>query len=278
MTIDEIFNRLHKLQDVLAEKIALEKKIQSIPKVLEDRESLLVRLKKTYIEQYQDYEDLRTQQAGCRNQLLEAESKREKAEKNMEATTTQREYEIIDKEIRDASEKEHQCRKELQHVERRLAEIDEKVKANKTLIDEQEGELAEQKRNIEAERVEEEKKIAALTADANKLSEGLDEELLFKFERIIRKKGSRGIVAVRGGVCESCHMILPVQFANNVRRKEKIVSCPYCSSFLFYEDVSDGETSFLDEEIGSLASLDDDEEQDEEELDEEDTVNIDDEE
>ena len=277
MTIDEIFDRLRKLQDVLSEKIELEKKLQNIPKALEDREALLVRLKKTYIEQDQNYEELRAQQADCRNQLLEAEGRREKAEKSMEATSTQREYEIIDKEIRDASEKEQQCRKELQHVERRLADLDEKMKANKALIDSQENELAENKKIIEQERILQEQKIVALSTEDKALSEGLDSELLFKFERIIRKKGDCGIVAVKSGVCESCHMILPVQFANTVRLKKEIVSCPYCSSFLYYEESGDGEESFLIEDVGSLVDLEDDEEDidDEDDEDEEDPIAVD---
>jgi predicted nucleic acid-binding Zn-ribbon protein len=278
MTIDEIFDRLRKLQDVLSEKIVLEKKIHGIPKALEDREALLVKLKKTYIEQDQSYEELRSQQADCRNQLLEAEGRREHAEKNMEATSTQREYEIIDKEIRDASEREQQCRKELQHVERRLAELDEKMKASKVFIDTQEAELAVDKEKAAAERTGEEKKVAELSAEEKTLSEGLDGELLFKFERIIRKKGSRGIVAVKGGVCESCHMILPVQFANVVRLKKEIVSCPYCSSFLFFEDIAEGEKSFLDEDVGSLIGLDDEDDDlldEEDDVDDEELVNID---
>jgi predicted nucleic acid-binding Zn-ribbon protein len=260
MTIDEIFERLRQLQDILSEKIALEKKLQITPKALEDREALLAKLKRIYIEKDQAYEDFRVLQIDFKNQLLEAETNREKAEKNMEATTTQREYEIIDKEIRDASEKEQQCRKELQQVERRLSELDSQMNENKMLIDSQEIELVEHKKTIERERIEEEQKIAELTEQEKILSEGLSSELLFKFERIIRKKGNRGIVAVKGGVCESCHMILPVQFANIVRTKQEIVSCPYCSSFLYYEEVDENSESFLNEEIGSLVGLDDDDE------------------
>lgn len=270
MTIDESFNRLRKLQDVLSEKIELEKKIQDIPKALESREALLVLLKKKYIEQDQNYEELRAQQADCRNQLLEAESRREKAEKSISATITQREYEIIDKEREDATKKEGQCRNELLHVEHRLTDLDDKMKANKIMIDNQENELAENKKLIEQERVLQEQKIAALSDEDKALSEGLDSELLFKFERIIRKKGDCGIVAVKAGVCESCHMILPVEFANTVRQKKEIVSCPYCSSFLYYEESSDGEESFLIEDVGSLVDLEDDEDElDEEEDDEE---------
>ena len=56
-------------------------------------------------------------------------------------------------------------------------------------------------------------------------------------------------------------MILPAQFANQVRDGEEIVFCPYCSRILYYQESSDEAdvTDFyLMDEIGSLA--DDDEE------------------
>ena len=101
--------------------------------------------------------------------------------------------------------------------------------------------------------------------------------MLFKFERIIRNKGGRGIVAIKSGVCMGCHMILPAQFANRVRNGEDIVFCPYCSRILFYEESEQGEEEFFDtEDMGSLADLDDmdDEDYDDEE-EEEEKVNID---
>ena len=54
-------------------------------------------------------------------------------------------------------------------------------------------------------------------------------------------------------------MILPGQFANEVRDGEKILFCPYCSRILTYEEVKEDEVedfSTLDE-TGSLADFDD---------------------
>ena len=63
-------------------------------------------------------------------------------------------------------------------------------------------------------------------------------------------------------------MILPGQFANEVRSGENILFCPYCSRILFYEeaDGSDDDTYFNIDDAGSLVDIDDDE--DEEEYDE----------
>ena len=55
-------------------------------------------------------------------------------------------------------------------------------------------------------------------------------------------------------------MILPANFANEVREGEDINFCPYCSRILYYEEVSeDQQEDYFDMGVaGSLAGLDED--------------------
>jgi predicted nucleic acid-binding Zn-ribbon protein len=277
MIIEEKLEKLRALQDILSEKISLEKNIQEIPKLLVTQEELLSRLKESYIKKNQEYKTAKISEGEYRNLLIQAEADREKSEKNMDSISTQREYEALDKEIRDASEKEQQYRKELQREERVLADLDEQIRQSNSLIEQQEKDLAERRASIEAEVAEKRAQLVELELQERSIIPGLDPEDLFKFERIIRNKGGRGIVAIKGGVCMGCHMILPAQFANSVRKGEDTVYCPYCSRILFYEESEQGEEEFFDtEDMGSLADLDDidDEEYDEDE-EEEEKVNID---
>jgi predicted nucleic acid-binding Zn-ribbon protein len=275
MAMDDVFRKLQTLQDILSEKIKLEHDIQEIPKILVTQEEILSRFKRTYVEKNLEYEKTRTAESEFRNFLAEAESMREKAEKNMDVISTQREYEALDKEIRDAADKEQQYRKDVQREERQLADLDEQLKQTSALIEQQEAELTTHRAGIETEIAEKKSKIEALEAQEIELTVNLDSEVLFKFERIIRNKMGRGIVAIRSGVCMGCHMILPVQFANTIHQGEEIVFCPYCSRILYYEEAEDGEEEFFEtEDSGSLADLDDMEEEDfEEEEEEEEKVN-----
>lgn len=100
----------------------------------------------------------------------------------------------------------------------------------------------------------------------------MDSEVVFKFERIIKNKMGIGIVAIKGNVCMGCHMILPIQFANEVRIGEDFIFCPYCSRILYYEESAEGEEDFFNaEDTGSLSDLDemDEDEYEEGEEDEE---------
>jgi predicted nucleic acid-binding Zn-ribbon protein len=277
--MDEIFGKLRTLQNILSQRIELEHDIQNIPKVLTTQEEVLARFKKTFIEKNQDYEKARGLEAEYRNLLAEAERAREDAEKKMELINTQREYEALDKEINDSSDREQQYRKELQQQERTLAELDEQMKQTEAIIAQQESELKERRASIESEIAEKKQLVEELVEQEQSLIPDLDPEVLFKFERIIRNKMGKGIVAIKGGVCTGCHMILPAQFANSVRMGEEIVFRPYCSRILFYEEADQDEENFFDnEDAGSLADLDDlDDEDYEEEVDdeEEEKVNID---
>ena len=276
MVTENDLDKLRSLQEIIYEKIGLKKNIQEIPKLLGTQEELLNRLKKTFIEKNTDYEKVKAEEADFRNKLAEAELSREKSEKNMDAVNTQREYEALDKEIKDASEKEQQYRKELQQRERILSELDEQIKQQASLIEQQEEELEDRRKKIEAEINDKQKQIDALSKKENKLTENLDTEVVFKFERIIKNKMGIGIVAIKGNVCMGCHMILPVQFANEVRIGEEFVFCPYCSRILFYEESAEGEEDYFNtEDTGALSDLDDMEDEDDESYEEEEVVNID---
>jgi predicted nucleic acid-binding Zn-ribbon protein len=277
MAMDDVFDKLRTLQDILSRKITLEQDIQEIPKLLVTQEELLARLKKTFIEKNQDYEKAKASESEFRNSLIDAETSRERAEKNMDSISTQREYEALDKEIRDASEKEQQYRKDLQREERILSDLDEQIKQNTALIEAQEAELTKRRAGIEVEIAEKKLQIDDLVKQEQELIPDLDSEVLFKFERIIRNKMGRGIVAIKGNVCMGCHMILPIQFANMIRMGEDIVFCPYCSRILYYEESEEGEEDFFDSaDSGSLSDLDDiDDDEFEEEEEEEEKVNID---
>jgi predicted nucleic acid-binding Zn-ribbon protein len=280
MTLDIMFEKLRSLQNTLSEKIQIEQTIQEIPKILTTHEELLMRLKKAWIDKTQEYEKARATAGEYRNLLFEAESTRERAEKNIglsSETFNMREYEILDKERRDATEKEQIYRKDLQRQDRLLSDLNEELKKSTALIEQQEQELANRKMSIAEEVSTKQFQLTQLEEQERSITEGLDGELLFKFDRIIRHKMGKGIVAIKSGVCTGCHMILPAQFANRVHQGEEIVFCPYCSRILFYEESEQDvgpEEYFNDDEAGSLADLEDlDDEDDEEE--EERVVNID---
>ena len=260
MATQDIFEKLKKLQTILVKKYDLEQKKEEAPKQLGSQEELLARMKKEYIEKNNEYEEVKTKVGQLKLDLDEAVKSREKGEKGMDDIQTHREYEALEKQISEATEKENEVRKELQKEEKLLEEIKETLKINEDMIASQEKDLNSSKDSLNKELASYDSELTKLKKDEDKITPDLDQEILFKFQRIIQRN-SEGIVAVRNGVCTGCHMILPAQFANLVREGDSINFCPYCSRILFYEESGDEDaynSYFSLEEAGSLADLDDD--------------------
>lgn len=270
MQMTEELERLKSLQDVLAEKYEIEAKVEELPKTLDGSTESLDRFKREYIEKNKLYEEKKDIVARLRVELDEAQRKREEGERGMDAISTHREYEILEKQISEAQALEDSKRKELQREEKSMAELNDLLKSEEDLIASTEKDVNEARENLDKEIAACNEKLEALKAQEAEISEGIDSETIMKFQRII-KRNRKGIVAVKGKVCDGCHMILPAQFANEVHHGEKILFCPYCSRILFYEEADD-----LDENYVSIHDDSSADDMDEDLLEDEDFIDIED--
>jgi len=274
MVTTEVFENLKSLQEILVQKYELEGKKNDAPKQLSNQEDLLAKTQKEFIELKSNYDATEERVSQLKTQLEEAVQSREEGEKGVANSTTHREYEALEKQITEAKLLEEQVRKDLQKEEKDLAELNERLKNTEESIKFNESELNSSRESLNKELSSYDNKLAKLKVEEDKVTKNINDiysseenaelkaqEILFKFQRIIQRN-SEGIVSVRNGVCSGCHMILPANFANEVREGEDINFCPYCSRILYYEEVNeDQQENYFDiGAAGSLAGLDDDDE------------------
>jgi len=232
--MQDVLNKLRSLQDILSQKYEIENEMNEIPKILSTKTELLNRLKKSFIDMNDDIENRKNRIRELRQNMLKAEQEREKYEQQMDIVKTQREYEAIDKEIKDATVKEQELRRQLQREEKILSEMEINLEKEEVMIKKQEDEIKNEQSRIKHVLKEKTKVLKNLQKEETKITPGLDEETLFKFERIIKSKAGVGIVPIKKGICSGCHMILTPQFSNDVRLGKQIMFCPNCSRILFY--------------------------------------------
>ncbi len=272
MVTTEVFDNLKELQEILVQKYELEGKKNDAPKQLSNQEDLLAKTQKEFIELKSNYDATNEKVSQIKVQLEEAVKSREEGEKGVANSTTHREYEALEKQITEAKLLEEQLRKDLQKEEKDFAELNDRLKTTEELIKFQESELNTSRNSLNNELNSYNDKLAKLKKEEDKVTKNINniyskeenaelkaQEILFKFQRIIQRN-SEGIVSVRNGVCTGCHMILPANFANEVREGEDINFCPYCSRILYYEEVSEDQAEdYLSMGVaGSLAGLDED--------------------
>ena len=265
----EIYNTLSKLQVVLAKMFEVEDEIKEIPMALADKEAVLQKTKITYLELHEKSEKVKEELKTLRIRLDEAGVKRETCEKMMETITQAREFETLQKEIEEAKNAEQTLRKGLIAKEKFYDELNAKLSIQEEIMAQQTEEVEEETKVKDQLVAEKQAVLDQIIAEKDELAKDFDQNLLFKFERIIRNKGGIGIVPIHGIVCEGCHMTLPAQFVNDVRRSTTMESegireeddihfCPYCSRVLYYEESAE------DQHFDNLFTSEDEDEIEEE--------------
>ena len=258
MQMTEELERLKSLQEILVQKYEIETKASELPASLDVSIQSLNSFKEQYIEYNTQYEEKKNVVRQLKLELDEAQKRWEDGEKGMDSITTHREYEALEKQITEAKKVEDEKRHELQKEEKYLAELEDKLKSTEADISSTEKDVNEARENLDKEIAVCNEQLNDLNDKESEAGSGIDSETIIKFRRIIRRN-KKGIVAVKGNVCDGCHMVLPAQFANEVRHGDKILFCPYCSRILFYEESDGGEDSYYSTVSSEAASEEADE-------------------
>ena len=265
--MQETFDKLRTLQEILFEKYTIEKRLVDLPKQLNLKRELLSRVGKMRDEKAESAETLEKNLTALRIELTTLQDNKVQLEQKMSLIKTQRDFELLEKEINDAGIAEENLRKESYKLQLELNDVQKELEADNQLIAEQEAEEQEDIRRINEESGQEQLRLAELSKEEAEITPSLNPDLLYKFETIVRNKAGIGVVAVKNSICQGCYMVLPAQFVNNVRTAEQIHFCPYCSRVIYFEEGGDAfaHVAFDDENMESLSDLIDKEYSDEEE-------------
>jgi mannitol/fructose-specific phosphotransferase system IIA component (Ntr-type) len=77
------------------------------------------------------------------------------------------------------------------------------------------------------------KKAEAIQPQIDKLRSCISAETLQYFDKLM-KRSKLAVVAAEGGMCQGCNMKLPSAFVQELRKANKLFTCPSCKRFLFF--------------------------------------------
>jgi predicted nucleic acid-binding Zn-ribbon protein len=139
---------------------------------------------------------------------------------------------------------------EIENVEREIRGIEDQIlvemeRAETLALDVKREEAdfkgVEDRHNSETRTLDERSRV--LGADAEKLKAERDrvaatvsEDMLARFERIAKKRGS-AVAEAKDGTCQECHVKLRLQFYADLKRNDTITECPACNRILYYDSV-----------------------------------------
>lgn len=180
--------------------------------------------------------DLKINQKLSEAEVSDVQARIKKLEAQQNAVKKLEEFNALTHEM-SQSEKERTGREQrlsdisehLDNEEEALKVLNETLKSARDSGKALESEIIESILRINAEGKE-------LKKERDELVKTSDPEIFRVYERLLRNKKDRVVVAIENRCCSGCHIMLTPQNENLVRKGERLVFCEHCSRIHYWEE------------------------------------------
>ena len=178
--MEEVFNKLKELQDVLLKEFDVETEIEDIPKELNALKWKYQRIERTLKENDSKKDLLNTRIEQLKKEKEEHKKNKEKYESQIPLIKTPREYEAITNDIAQVDESLTIVEEEAQNAVREIDDINHIIEENTGLHAELKESIESQDKDVQKQLNERQKELKKFLKEKEKISAGLDEETIYK--------------------------------------------------------------------------------------------------
>jgi predicted nucleic acid-binding Zn-ribbon protein len=228
----EAIEKLLALQDRDQRLRTLRLELQSIPTEIASKQKLVqdaanrldaARSRSKAIEV--EKKALEVEIASKRDQISRYKNQQLQTRKNEEYSALSHEIANAERAISAIEDKELVLMEEAEGLAPQLAAADKAHAEDKAKYDAQIATIREKEGNLKA-------RIDEMAAGRAGLLEGVDEDLIERYDRLFETKNARAVVPVEHDVCTGCHMKVTAQTSLALRSDKALVSCPQCGRLL----------------------------------------------
>lgn len=147
--------------------------------------------------------------------------------KNDEFRRMGEEIEHYGEEISGLEDRELELMEEAEELKKKLAQAEADLDKRESNAAEEKGDLDERLNQLEAEIVSEREGRASC-------AEGLDEALVYDYERLFQGKNGLAVVGLVDGVCQGCHMRVVKSTVVETKAEKAPARCENCGRILYW--------------------------------------------
>jgi predicted nucleic acid-binding Zn-ribbon protein len=240
-------NLLVKLQEVELAIKQVEAVVAAKPRELDPLMRVLDEARVSATNHRKDLESLDRQRRQLESAITEEQNNLQKAQRKLLEVKTNKEYAAMLAEIEAFKQKISGHEDAVLHImeltdlrKQELQIVDRQVKETEQALTEGRGrnelELSALQNTLaERQRVREETALQ------------LERPVMDLYERLLNGRKGLAVVGIKNGTCQGCFLSLPPQLVQEVRRKDRILTCSHCQRILFWS----GETVHTPSESGA---------------------------
>lgn len=228
----EVVENLLALQDRDQRLKTLRQELQAVPTEIASRQKLITdaagrleasksRAKAIEVEK----KSLAVEADAKRAQIDRYKTQQLQTRKNEEYSALAHEIEAAEKQITAIEDKELVLMEEAESLAPAITEAEKTFASEKSRLEGQIATIKEKEGNLST-------RITDLEKDRTAATQGIDEDLLERYDRLFQTKNARAVVPVEHDVCSGCHMKVTAQTSLALRSDKELVSCPQCGRIL----------------------------------------------
>ena len=153
--------------------------------------------------------------------------------------TSNKEYDALNSEIDNMKQVISESETIILNGEEEKNTLNELIKSNLNKIETVTLTLEENKIELETALSETQLEEKKLLKNRSGLIKNIEVRYLTTYERIMNSRDGAGMVSMLKSSCGSCYTKLPPQMVIEVKDNTKIISCPSCSIFLFWDGIEE---------------------------------------
>ncbi|MBC8312278.1 MAG: hypothetical protein H8E72_08215 [Candidatus Marinimicrobia bacterium] len=231
----ETLNQLIELQEIDCRLHEINELKGDLPEKVLDQENEL-----TIYKNENETKDARVQEIETvsRKRTAEVEDfnvKLTKYKDQLYLVTSNKEYDALNTEIDNMKKAISESETIILTGEEEKNTLNEVIKSNSNKIETVTLTLAENKSELETALSETQAEEKKLLKSRTGLVKDIDTRYLGVYERLMSSRDGAGLVSMIKSSCGSCYAKLPPQMVIEVKENSKIISCPSCSIFLFWD-------------------------------------------
>ncbi len=223
---------LQQLQDIDIKSKEIRQSIEAVPAQLDPAKKDLLLLESMLITERDKLAETESWRAEQEEIVTRDEEALKNAKAKLQEAKNARDFGAASREI------DHKKRA-IHDREQEILKVYEALETGKTKLEGHEEDVAKLRIHVEAEQakftdvlVELESRAADAVTGREAIVIKINADLLKRYDNVIARR-TKAVVAVKGGVCQGCHMALAPQLAIQVARAESIHACRQCKRLLF---------------------------------------------
>jgi len=200
----------------------LSKDLENVKEKLEKNESRIEEISSNIKKQTNEIEDFSTKLKKLQDQLYLVKSNKE--------------YDALNFEIDHLKESIAASENIILDLEQEKENIDEKNTNFRNEIDEASKLLNEKSTELESTMSKTEEEEAELNKTRIGVVDKIDIKFISTYDRLRKAKDGLGIMNILSNACGACYTQLPRQTVIEVKQSVDVISCPNCSTYLFFDE------------------------------------------